>query len=113
MFLKLRDWKIIRETFTKFTTKIPMRVFGMKEEILKSFNYRQYNQAFYEEIIIDYHVESRVAQNYRERFLSEPHEIYLVLEMYSKQDYVNHFLSMELDQISKSQLIELFKICLN
>jgi len=36
---------------------------------VKSNNYRKYNEAFYEEILIDYALEPRVAKNYRERFL--------------------------------------------
>ena len=56
----------------------------MKQEILKCHTYRKYNQAYFEEILIDYAVEQRVAQNYRERFLVSPEDIFLVLEMYSK-----------------------------
>jgi hypothetical protein len=67
---------------------------------MKSQSYRQYNQAFYEEILIDFSLEQRVAQNYRERFLINPMEIYLVLSMYAKNDYVNYFLSLNLEEIS-------------
>lgn len=79
---------------------------------LKSLNYRQYNQAFYEEILIDFTVEQRVAQNYRERFLISPQDIYLVLSMYSKNDYVNYFLRLDLSEISHKQYIELFIIAI-
>ena len=89
-----------------------MKIFDLKQEIIKSHTYRKYNQAYYEEILIDYHIESRVAQNYRERFLITPEEIYLVLEMYSKQDYYLHFLKMDLSEITKNQFIELFKLCI-
>ena len=69
-FLKQRDYEIIRLTFDKMTTKLNMNQFYKKSFSLKSQNYRKYTQAFYEEILIDYAIEPRVAQNYRERFLS-------------------------------------------
>ena len=46
--------------------------------------------------MIDYTMEQRVAQNYRERFLVSAEDIYLVLCMYSKNDYVNYFLRLDL-----------------
>ena len=46
---------------------------------LKAQVYRKYNQAYYEEILIDYNVDQRVAQNYRERFLVSSEDIVLVL----------------------------------
>ena len=112
VLLKTRDWKLIISTFDKFITKINLELFGLKKEILKCHTYRKYNQAFFEEILIDYQVEQRVAQNYRERFLISAEDIFLVLEMYSKQDYVNHFLQMDLTQIKRAQFIELFKLCI-
>ena len=41
----------------------------------------------------------------------EPEEIYLVLEMYCKQDYVKHFLKVDLSEIEHKQLVDLFCIC--
>ena len=32
-------------------------------------NYKKYNQAYYEEILIKYNLEWRIALNYRERFV--------------------------------------------
>ena len=52
-----------------------------------------------------------MAQNYRERFLSSSKELNLVLEMYCKNDYIAHFLNINLDEISHKQLIDLFCIC--
>ena len=49
---------------------------------MKSNGYRMYNTAFFEEILIDFFVEPRVARNYRERFLVTTEDIYLVLNMY-------------------------------
>lgn len=75
-FLKQRDYDLIRLTFTKKVTKLNILLFFKKTFSLKSQNYRQYNQAYYEEILIDYGVESRVTLNYRERFLVSAEEIY-------------------------------------
>ena len=36
-------------------------MFIKRGEKLKSHNYRKYNQAFYEEILIDFYVEARIA----------------------------------------------------
>ena len=41
----------------------------------------------------------------------EPEEIYLVLEMYCKQDYVKHFLKVDLSEIEHKQFVDLFCIC--
>lgn len=111
-FLKQRDYELIRLSFTKLPTKIAITNFFKKEFNLKSQSIRKYTQAFYEEILIDYNVEARVAQNYRERFLVEKEEIYLVLEMYCKQDYVKHFLKVNFADILHNEFIELFCICI-
>lgn len=39
-------------------------------------------------------------------------EIYQVLEMYCKKDYVNHFLAVNFDGITHKQFIELYCICI-
>jgi hypothetical protein len=62
--------------------------------------------------LIDYKIESRVAQNFRERFLVDKEEIFLVLEMYCKKDYVKHFLAVNFDGITHKQFIDLFNICI-
>jgi hypothetical protein len=110
--LKQRDYELVRLSFTKLPTKIAITNFFKKEFTLKSQSIRKYTQAYYEEILIDYNVEARVAQNYRERFLVEKEEIYLVLEMYCKQDYVKHFLKVNFSDILHQEFIELFCICI-
>jgi hypothetical protein len=80
-FLNQRDYELIRLTFTKNTTKINLTQFFKKSFPMKSSTYRKYNQAYYEEIVINNDVESRVAQNYRERFLVTAEDIYIVFEM--------------------------------
>jgi len=87
--LKTRDYELIRVTFTKFSTKLRVNGFtdGKSAVGLKSRNYRKYNQAYFEEMLIDYDVEGRIAYNYRERFILSIEEINLVLEMYTRQDY--------------------------
>ena len=53
-----RDYDLINITFTMTTTKIATDQF-FKERLksIKSQTYRQYNQAYYEEILIDYATE--------------------------------------------------------
>ena len=60
--LMQRDYDLINITFTKTTTKIATDQF-FKERLksIKSQTYRTYNQAYYEEILIDYATEQRVA----------------------------------------------------
>ena len=100
-FLKQRDYELIRCSFEKMTHKLNMKNFDKSATTnLKSQGYRRYNQAFYEEILLDYNVEARVAQNYRERFLVSSEDIFLVLQMYAQNDYVNHFLSVKTDEIT-------------
>ena len=89
-----------------------MNNFFKKTYTVKSNSYRRYNQAFYEEILIDFHVEQRISQNYREKFITTQEDIYLVLMMYCQNDYVNHFLKIDVDMMDHSQMVELFCICL-
>jgi hypothetical protein len=98
-FLKQRDYELIRLSFEKNSTKINSKAFFKQDILFKSHNYRQYNQAFYEEILIDCGTEARVALNYREKFLTNKEEILLVLEMYCKNDYVGHFLRADVSEI--------------
>jgi len=100
ILLKNRDYDLIRLTFDKFTTKINLTHFFKKAFPIKSHKYRNYTQAYYEEILIDNKVEARIAQNYRERFLITAEDIIMALEMYSKNDYVSHFLKLDLSQIT-------------
>ena len=99
-------------TFEKFTTKVNVKSFFKTEMIFKSNNYRQYNQAFYEEILIDCGTEARVALNYRERFITKKEEVLLVLEMYCKNDYVGQFIRTDVSEIEHSQFIDLFMTCI-
>jgi len=83
-----RDYDLINITFSKNSIKIATdQFFKEKLKSIKSQKYRTYNQAYYEEILIDYATEPRVAQNYRERFLINAEEVLLVLKMYAKNDY--------------------------
>ena len=92
-----RDYDLMNITFTKTTTKIATdQFFSEKLKSIKSQTYRQYNQAYYEEILIDYAVEARVAQNYREKFLVTAEDVLLVLKMYTKNDYTAYFLHANL-----------------
>ena len=96
-----RDYDLINITFTKTTTKIATDQF-FKERLksIKSQTYRQYNQSYYEEILIDCATEPRVALNYRERFITTPEDVLLVAKMYAKNDYNAYFLASNLDDIT-------------
>ena len=78
---------------------------------MKSSTYRRYNQAYFEEIVINNDVEQRVAQNYRERFLITAEDIYIVFQMYCKEDYDEQFMKTKKDEITHQQFVELFIIC--
>ena len=80
---------------------------------MKSTTYRKYDQAFYEEIVIDYALESRITLNFRERFLATREDIEIVMEMYAKNDYVQHFLKiLDLQNTTHQQYQDLFLIAL-
>ena len=111
--LNTRDYEMIRLTFEKHTTKIDMKTFYKQTFSIKAATYRKYNQAYYEEIVITSGtVEQRVAQNYREKFLITADDIYIVFEMYCKEDYDNEFISTKKDEITHQQFIDLFIICI-
>ena len=103
---------MIRLSFQKNTTKLALTLFFDKAFTMKSSSYRKYNQAYYEEIVINNNVESRVAQNYRERFLITAEDIFVVFQMYCKEDYDEQFQQTKKDEITHAQFIELFIICL-
>ena len=99
--LNTRDYEMIRLTFEKHTTKIDMKTFYKQTFSIKAATYRKYNQAYYEEIVITSGtVEQRVAQNYREKFLITADDIYIVFEMYCKEDYDAEFINTKKDEIS-------------
>ena len=111
--LNTRDYEMIRVTFQKHTTKIDMKNFYKNPFSIKAATYRKYNQAYYEEILISSgNVEQRVAQNYRERFLITADDIYIVFEMYCKEDYDTEFLKTKKDEITQQQFVDLFIICI-
>jgi hypothetical protein len=88
-FLNNRDYELIRQSFDKHITKFNVDQFGydVKGTSIKCHSYRKYNQAYYEEIVINYSIEQRVAQNYREQFLVTADDIYIAFDMYCKEDY--------------------------
>ena len=60
-FLNQRDYELIRLSFEKYVTKINLSLFFKKSFPIKAATYRKYDQAYYEEIVINNDVESRVA----------------------------------------------------
>ena len=93
-FLNNRDYELIRQSFDKHITKMNVEQFGYdpRKTSIKCHSYRKFNQAYYEEIVINYSVESRVAQNYREQFLVTAEDIYIAFDMYCKEDYDEQFI---------------------
>jgi len=69
VFLETRDFELIRLTFEKFSTKQSVDGHFKISSSMISRSYRQYNTAYFEEIILQYQIEERKAMNYRERFL--------------------------------------------
>jgi hypothetical protein len=109
-----RDYELIQLMYTKYPTKInlPMHLGGINPNNLRCAKYRQYNVAYFEEVLIHYQAESRVAQNYRERFLTTPEALNLVLEMYCRNDYLAHFMNINLEEISHKQIVKMFATCI-
>ena len=71
--LNQRDYELIKLSFKIQTTKLKHEVLNTKKLSFRCKSYRKYNEAYYEEIIINNinSIEERVIQNYRERFLIE------------------------------------------
>ena len=67
--LETRDFELIQQAFNKRVDKVSVE--GLFEIPTNSLchTYRKYDSAYFEEIILTYNVEKRVAQNYRERHL--------------------------------------------
>lgn len=113
VFLKNRDYEIIKQCFEKFTTKLNIEQYGYcLSTSLKCHSYRKYNQAFFEEMVINYDIEERVAMNYRQRFLVTADDIFITFEMYCKEDYDEQFVKTTKSVISEKQFVHLFITCL-
>jgi len=56
-------------TFRDYVAKVDLKQFYNVVLPMKSSTYRRYNQAYYEEIVINNDVEERITQNFRERFI--------------------------------------------
>jgi len=110
--LNNRDYELIELTFNKYVAKVDLKQFYKVVLPMKSKTYRRYNQAFFEEIVINHNVESRVIQNFRERFIQSKEDIYIVFEMYCKEDYEQQFIMTEKSEITHAQFVDLFLICL-
>jgi len=107
-----RDYELIRESFSKLSIKLDTsEFFDVPSSKFISRSYRLYNAAYFEEVLLSEQIDGRVALNYRERFLVEPIAIYQVLQMYSKKDYLEQFLEVDLSGLQQQQFIELFLIC--
>lgn len=108
-----RDYELIKMSFEKHIAKLSLEQFGYSKDVsIKCHSYRKYNQAYFEEIVINYEVEARVALNYRERFLVTPEDINIVFEMYCKEDYDMQFIQTKKSDVTKKQFLNLFVICI-
>lgn len=111
--MKNRDYDLIKNCFEKFTTKISLEQFGYSALTgMKCHSYRKYNQAYFEEMVINYDIEERVAMNYRQRFLVSAEDIFITFEMYCKEDYDKQFIQTTKSVISEKQFVHLFITCL-
>ena len=75
--LETRDYELIKQLLDKLTTKLSLAQFWYKDKKVMCHTYRKFNQAFFEEILINYQVEERAAQNYREKFLVTADDIFI------------------------------------
>lgn len=99
-------------SFNKYTINLNLEQFFYKSYTLKSNSYRKYDQAYFEEILVTNNIESRVAKNYRERFLITREDIFIVFQMYCKEDYDEQFQQTFKDEVTHQQFLELFVICI-
>jgi len=75
-----RDYELIRECFSKTALKIDLsKLYQRGTRTYISRSYRKYNPAYFEEILLNYNVDERVAMNYRERFIIDSEATYQVL----------------------------------
>jgi len=107
-----RDFELIQTIFQKHPVKLVVTPFVGNTRKIRCHGYRIYNEAYFEEVLINYQVEPRIAQNYRERFMTSNKALNLVLEMYCKNDFISHFLNINIDDLTKKQQINLFCICI-
>lgn len=113
ILLNTRDYELIKCTFDKYPSKVSLKSLGINlDPNMMCHNYRKYNQAYFEQILINYEVEDRVAANFREKFLVTANDIMTVFEMYCKEDYDQYFLLTDKSMINHSQFIYLFEICI-
>lgn len=61
ILLNTRDYDIIEQSFDKNVAKLNLTLFFKESFSLKASTYRKYSQAYYEEIVVNNEVESRVA----------------------------------------------------
>ena len=109
--LSNRDYELISIILRKNVQSVDVsELFRIKLPIVCR-SYRSYNVAYFEEILLMYNVDERIAKNYRERFIITPSQVFEVLHMYSKMDYVIWFLKQDVSGLSNDQLLHLFLTC--
>ena len=82
-FIRQRDWKIIEKSFSKTSRSGITGVFMHKQlPNHTAYHYRNYNRAYYQELIIKNDIESRTKFLFAQKFLKTKEDIDSVLEMY-------------------------------
>lgn len=110
--LNSRDYEIIKLSFEKFSTKVSIDPNDSNQGNMMCHNYRRYNQAYFEEILINFGLEERVTHNYRERFLVTAEDKFITFEMYCREDYDEEFIRTSKGALSEKQFVDLFVICI-
>lgn len=92
-FIKQRDWRIIEKSFKKSSKGLFTGLMMHKKYADQvSRSYKQYNRAYYQEIIVkNEKVEARTIFLFKQRFLRTTDDINSILEMYCQIDDLEQF----------------------
>ena len=75
-------------------------------------SYKTYTHAYFEEVIIVYAIEDRVAKEFRKRVRRREADTMAIVEMYCKEDFEKQFQAIDKSNITYHEYECLFKICL-
>ena len=75
-------------------------------------NYKHYNRAYYQQIIIKNEVDERTAYLFNHQFLKQDKDIDEVLAMFCQIDNLEQFANFSKIHLSEDRIKELFLICL-
>ncbi len=112
-FITQRDWKLIETTFKKPTQDKTAGSKHRGEQQESRFNYKHYNRAYYQQIIIKNEVDERTTFLFKQRFLKNEKDIDEVLAMFCQIDNLEQFARFSNINLTPSRIQELFLMCLN